>query len=211
MEIICFGDSLTEGWIDDGKAFHPYTDRLTELLIQENPKNKVLNYGISGETIINGMVKRLPTVLENNPDCDLIIFQGGTNDILQFPALANTLDLYQYFSQLMGVVTESKIPKVLVLTMTELYFVESDGATMDQNTSNALRLNFNQNIRQNVDNLSTNTTKLSVCDMEKELPMFKIPKEDLDKFWDDFIHPTAYGYDRMGEIIFRKLKTLTWV
>ena len=210
-EIICFGDSLTEGWIDNGKSFHPFTNNVYALLTKNNQEIKVINSGISGETITVDMMKRLPIVLDNHTQCDILIIQGGTNDILQFPALKTTLHLYQNLLKLIEISVERKIPKVLVLTTMEGYFVKSDGATMDQKTSNYLRVDFNQKIRQNIEQMSTNSTKVCICDMEKHFPMFNLSENDMKMFWDDFLHPNACGYDQMGEIIFERLKTLSWI
>ena len=37
VRILCFGDSLTEGFYHHGLKFHPYTTRLTKLLNDSKP------------------------------------------------------------------------------------------------------------------------------------------------------------------------------
>ena len=211
IKILCFGDSLTEGWIDDGRCFHPYTESLERLLSKENRNISVINSGISGETITVDMMKRLPSVLDKHPECDVLIIQGGTNDILQFLTLNSSNSLYQNLAKLINICVQRKISKVLILTTMEGYFVESDGATMNQTASNSLRLDFNQEIRKNIEQRSTISTQICICDMEVEFPMFNLSEKCVKIMWDDSLHPTAHGYDRMGEIIFQRLKSLSWI
>lgn len=210
MKILCFGDSLTEGWIDNGRCFHPYTDSFHTLLLKESQNISVINSGISGETISVDMLKRLPFVLDEHPECDLLIIQGGTNDILQFLTLKST-NLYQNLVKLIDICVQRKIPKLLILTTMEGNFEECVGATMNHVTSNNLRVDLNQKIRQNIEQMSTESTEICICDIENEFPLFSLSEKDVDTFWDDSIHPSAHGYDRMGEIIFKHLKSLSWV
>lgn len=45
-------------------------------------------------------------------------------------------------------------------------------------------------------------------DLCKKLPLFALSEKEKDLYWDDGIHLTAKGYDRMGEIVFEVLKPL---
>ena len=207
--IVCFGDSLTEGWINAGSSFHPYTLKLQSLLSQNC--NEVLNAGISGETICIDMMKRLPAVLKQHDSVDMLIIQGGTNDILRIPELQHSIDLYEKFKELISIALDKVLSKILVLTTMEGYFMESDEATMSQEISDKLRRDFNTKIMSNVTSLSTTTTEICVCDLANKLPMFSLDEKDVKLYWDDYLHPTPLGYDKMGEIIYEELKCLKWV
>ncbi|XP_066910758.1 uncharacterized protein [Clytia hemisphaerica] len=209
-KIVCFGDSLTEGWIDAGSAFHPYTQKLQSLLSQNSNAN-VINAGISGETICVDMMKRLPGVMHQDGSVDILIIQGGTNDILQKPELEHSIDLYEKFKELISIAVDKGVSKILVLTTMEGFFVESDEASMSQEISDKLRRDFNTKMTNNVTSLSTNTTEICLCDLSSKLPMFSLDEKDVKLYWDDYLHPSPLGYDKMGEIVYEELKSLSWI
>ena len=77
MNIACIGDSLTEGYYDRGRSFHPYHSKWDDC--------KVVNKGLSG-----GLVTPTPNlwigskVFELQTDgetFDAIVFMAGTNDL----------------------------------------------------------------------------------------------------------------------------------
>nr|KAK3747887.1 hypothetical protein QZH41_001351 [Actinostola sp. cb2023] len=51
------------------------------------------------------------------------------------------------------------------------------------------------------------TDDVILCDLATEHPHTTPSEEDKSKYWDDGLHYTPKGYDKMGEIIFEKLKT----
>lgn len=55
---------------------------------------------------------------------------------------------------------------------------------------------------------TSETTRFMHHDLCKKLPLFALSDKDKDLYWDDGIHLTAKGYDRMGEIAFEVLKPL---
>jgi len=92
--ILCFGDSLTEGFCQSGTLYRPYSDRLQERL-QElaaeagRAAPEVVNAGLSGEKT-GAMLRRLPRFLKRWEDPDerlfegqvsLVLILGGTNDL----------------------------------------------------------------------------------------------------------------------------------
>ncbi|MEM8933014.1 MAG: GDSL-type esterase/lipase family protein, partial [Acidobacteriota bacterium] len=88
--VIAFGDSITWGF-GDGNARCPgdpngppraggYPPRLTNRLGDSGIPNEIRNEGACGEVTAGG-VTRLPTVLEQNPDTDVVVIMEGTNDI----------------------------------------------------------------------------------------------------------------------------------
>eukprot|EP00927_Polykrikos_kofoidii_P045599 TRINITY_DN39638_c0_g1_i1.p1 TRINITY_DN39638_c0_g1~~TRINITY_DN39638_c0_g1_i1.p1 ORF type:complete len:243 (+),score=50.35 TRINITY_DN39638_c0_g1_i1:62-790(+) len=85
--VLCFGDSLTEGYCSRGREFKPYTSRLQEILkesaaadpdVRESPN--VVNAGFSGERTAQ-MLDRLPLFLKPEAKIEVVIILGGTNDL----------------------------------------------------------------------------------------------------------------------------------
>ena len=78
--LVAFGDSLTAGYgIDLDEA---WPARLQERLDAEGFEYRVVNAGVSGETTSGGL-RRLPFVLDRNPDAELVVIALGGNDGLR--------------------------------------------------------------------------------------------------------------------------------
>lgn len=79
--VLCFGDSLTEGYVARGTIMHPYACRLRALL---GSRCSVEEAGRSGE-LTHSMTRRLPLILEaalaEGRPYALVVILGGTNDI----------------------------------------------------------------------------------------------------------------------------------
>lgn len=72
--ILCFGDSLTQGYkLPASESYPAVLERLT--------KRTVINAGISGETTSGG-IKRFKRVIEKHQPKLLVLFHGG-NDMLR--------------------------------------------------------------------------------------------------------------------------------
>jgi len=80
--ILCFGDSLTEGYCDSGCRMRPYSDRLEEVLRKaaSGLPSVVISAGVSGETT-KQMLRRLPCFLASSQKIDVVLILGGTNDL----------------------------------------------------------------------------------------------------------------------------------
>ena len=78
--LVAFGDSLTAGYgIDLDEA---WPARLQERLDAEGFAYRVVNAGVSGETTSGGL-RRLPFVLDRNPNAALVVIALGGNDGLR--------------------------------------------------------------------------------------------------------------------------------
>lgn len=204
--ILCFGDSLTEGWIQGGKRFHPYTIQLKSLLDEEmQSKCEVINEGLSGEMVHGEMNKRLPLVLEKHPEIDLLVIQGGTNDILLNKNLKEKVDLFEEFKKLVDISKTYNVPKVCVLTIMQGYYTDADDAVMTHTESNQIRVNCNEKIRSYA---VQNQNLIMLCDIEWRLPCFDLNENEKKTMWDDCIHPSIAGYEQMGRVIFDHIKNI---
>lgn len=73
--VSCWGDSLTEGYYNNGRSFHSYTLRLTEHL-----GCPVEEHGTSGERL-DPMLTKLGWYLEKADNVTDLVFLGGTNNL----------------------------------------------------------------------------------------------------------------------------------
>ena len=80
MNIICIGDSLTEGYVTKNTArYYPYSTTLKRILSKKHKNIHVHNVGLSGKTshLILQNLKRLDLTKYN-----IAIILAGTNDLL---------------------------------------------------------------------------------------------------------------------------------
>jgi len=78
ITVAAYGDSLVEGWgLNPSEAL---PTRLEAALVRAGKNVRVLNFGVSGETAPEGLL-RLPEVLEAKPQAALLEF--GANDCYQ--------------------------------------------------------------------------------------------------------------------------------
>ncbi len=71
MKIVCFGDSITQGWMVDSSRSYP-------AILQKLCGHQVINAGISGETATDGLARMDHSVLAHSPHACIIEF--GIND-----------------------------------------------------------------------------------------------------------------------------------
>lgn len=204
--VLCLGDSLTEGYTKNGTAFWPYADTLNSLLSQEIAKGKhplpvvVYNEGVSGDRILgSGMKRRLESCIEEAADADVkfewVIIMAGINDI-GAPGVSPR-DMY---TALKGLVTEAAkyAKKVLVMNCMEVAHEVYHPRMLEVvKAYNAL-----------IETSITQVPGVSFLDMRKEMPYHSVPVEGRKLLFDDGVHLTKEGYQRMGEIIFSKMKSI---
>ena len=211
MNVLCFGDSLTAGYHDHGKAFAPYGNHLKQLLTlsSRTPVNLKIK-GIVGEMTHKQMVSRLPEVLGNSSVFDWVVILGGTNDILH---VKNFADDQEFLGQLENV-WQPRIAKdieklhtiahnygahTMLLTIPENAIEEWPGyrilKTMRTKINNALKQYANQN-----------RNKVALCDIAQKLPRHSLSPQQEALFWDDHLHMTPRGYNRMADEVFKCLK-----
>lgn len=78
VRIACFGDSLTEGYgLARDEALPPALERR---LKDEGVNARCLNFGVSGDTFLDGL-RRIHAVLEAEPDA--VVLEFGANDCFE--------------------------------------------------------------------------------------------------------------------------------
>lgn len=95
--ILCYGDSLTAGFAENGKLFEPYGRSLADKLSSSGTNCEVFVCGLSGKTaremvsnsttglvdVVGNHGKGLSKLLEEDGPFDLVIIMSGTNDMGQ--------------------------------------------------------------------------------------------------------------------------------
>ena len=211
MNILCFGDSLTAGYHNHGKAFTPYGNHLRQLLTYSSriPVNLKIK-GIVGEMTHKQMVSRLPEILGNNTAFDWVVILGGTNDILH---VKNFADDQEFLGQLESV-WQPRITKDIekLHTIAHNYNAHTMLLTIPENAIEAwpgyrillkMRTKINDALRQYA---NENRDKVALCDLAKRLPRHSLTPQQEAMFWDDHLHMTPQGYNRMAEEVFNCLR-----
>ena len=198
--ILCFGDSLTEGWYNNGFKFHPYTLRLQELFKDLGncwKSVEILNKGISGEVVYPEMVARLPKILKNEGPFDFAIILGGTNDLADL-SNAKKADLSKNIEHLHELAHKEGI-KTCAVTIPETAF--------DILPFAAEYVKYREEVNNSIRDFVTNHQEMvHLCDIASKLPMYGVSESERAKYWDDELHFTPQGYDRMAELIFEDIK-----
>ncbi|KAK4692416.1 hypothetical protein P7C71_g4787, partial [Lecanoromycetidae sp. Uapishka_2] len=195
IHVLCFGASITAGWSSYGQHFYPYATRLSARLADELPTS---HFGIDvdgspGDTVLHGQyVRRLTKALSNaNLHYDWVIIQAGGNDL---GWNRSPEEIFQALKAVWSIALKAGT-KVLALTVTE-----HAGAS-----------------RKNLERLKTLNEMISdhqedgffTADIDKAIPFFDMPEDEREKIWDDGVHLTKAGYERMGDAIADRLIEIT--
>lgn len=198
LRCLAVGDSLTAGFHHHGLSFRPYALRLTELFAQQHIPIDVNEQGRSGEQVVPAMVQRLDTLL-NGKDArryDWVLILGGTND-LAFRKSAETI-FNEGLQKMYDMVLQSndQTTRLAVITVIDNgYYTREDPRDRQRQILNEL---IRQYARQ-----SEQTKRICLIDFDEEISFHRVQNiDERQVLWDDQIHLTARGYDRMAEIIF---------
>ena len=192
-KILCVGDSITEGYYNGGTAFHPYTKKLSELLNAErnDVTYTVYNEGKSGEFVNPDMIKRMPLLMDKYKPLNLVIIIGGTNDCTK--KKCNVQNLFDGIKTLHEIAHKDGVKTVAVT-------IPDSNAPMlpGRNEKEDVWEGVNDNIRD----FANGNEKVILCDLAGELPYRTMNDDERKLFWDDNLHYTPMGYDKMAEIIY---------
>ena len=209
--ILCFGDSLTSGYYNHGQAFHPYSQRLGQLL---NSDRKLRYYvktsGKVREMAHGSMAKRLPEVLGNSSRFDWVIILGGTNDVAH---VKNFGDDDSFMNQLINVWTPQIVRDIELLhEISHKYGARTVLLTIPESAYEAwpqfktlwvMRNKLNADLREYA---LRSQGSVVLCDLATKLPRHSLSPEVQALLWNDHLHLTPYGYDKMAEIVYQCIK-----
>ena len=194
IRVLAFGASLTEGFYADGTRFHPYTIRLGQLLRSKFDQVDIVNAGVSGEAVLSGtMFERLKNLLrtEKNSSFDWVCLLAGTNDTIRDQVAAQWV--FDGYQRLINEIHQHGA-KTLAMTLPETFVPRN--AREDRQ-----RQEFNRLIREEL--IKTNPEKkIVVLDVDKLLPQHDLNPDERKLIWDDGVHLTPTGYDRLADLIY---------
>jgi lysophospholipase L1-like esterase len=186
VNILCFGDSLTEGLVKYN-IMHPYSSTLESIFAHQNIHNiQIRNYGISGASAVRDMpatLRRIPA----SPPFDYAIILGGTNDISSRDpdSIFHALEEIHHFA-----LTQLRVKRTFAVTIPETGF-EHIPKMHDS------RILVNQRLR---DMVAQCPDKISLIDLEHQ-----VPNSQTELWVGDGLHMSVQGYNRFGEIVFDSL------
>ncbi|PMD13280.1 SGNH hydrolase [Hyaloscypha hepaticicola] len=196
LRILCFGDSLTEGYTQHGMDFTPYSDTLLDKLRANLSLSTRYNIsidtdGMSGDQVTGGflvrMKKRYEYQLTKNLPYNWVIFLGGTNDIGWGKP---TEQIHSTIKEVTDIPLENGA-RVLMLTVPECA-VKS--ASLDER-----REELNQALWED------ERDGVFTLDLFEKMPYHSLTKEERKELWDDGLHFTAAGYAKIGSLVAERL------
>ncbi|KAK3985688.1 SGNH hydrolase-type esterase domain-containing protein [Cladorrhinum sp. PSN332] len=188
LRILCFGDSLTVGYSSWGTVFHPYSDKMSQMVQMAFPEHEITTEvdGMSGDTIWHGFLDRIRRHFPPGKESlyDWVIILGGTNDLgFMFPPD----EIFQKLTRVWDVAL-LKGCKVLALTVPEAAI---RGPAMRQRIDKE-RNELNDLIK------GYKRDNFHVFDLNAAVPHQSMSPADREKYWDDHVHFTPKGYDLIG-------------
>jgi lysophospholipase L1-like esterase len=228
------GDSLTVGYYWDQKEHpnHPYLIYLDHLLSMRHPnlKFEFVMEAEGGECVIStcttkSMLARVTDRLAHvNPDThereyfDLAIIMGGTNDIFHdFDAK----DVAHGLSSLHKLIWEQappvgahastapvSRPKTIALTIpqwgdTDAWRPPKRQSKLHPKVAAAARGFVNQQL---IDFSMKEKEQCTLINLDQWFPRHTLAPRELTRKWAENVHPTPFGYDEIGLIVYQHLK-----
>ncbi|KAJ3285969.1 hypothetical protein HK104_009234 [Borealophlyctis nickersoniae] len=228
LRILCFGDSLTEGYSNYGTLHHPYSIQLEKRFKKDGRfKIEIVTSGVSGDMVLSrggdSMFNRLKDALslaseseepfdwgrrlkdalsltsESNKPFDWVVIMAGINDLGRGAPVPT---IYGGLQRLCTLVKDHGA-KCLVLTClpVDKRVFEWRKTSVDSKDPREM---YNDLIREGA---LTPPNHYHVYDIEKDFSYQEDLKERA-KWWCDECHCTAAGYDRIGDLVFGHLSGL---
>ena len=201
IRILCFGDSLTAGYLNGGAIHIPYSNTLQQLIEKEYKqsfKAQVIESGVDGEKLTFIMLTRLTSVMKHI-SFDFVIFLGGTNDV---GTAQKAQKICEELGKIYNVITVQNKAKCIALT------IPPYGAVLDQHNNGPFgdtRAEVNGFIKAQVE--KSNNHQMTLCDLYEHI--HSLDDESKQKFFDkDGLHFSEYGYTQMGQLVFKTMVPL---
>jgi len=195
INILCLGDSLTEGYSLWGTVFTPYAKNMKTWMEKAWPSSTITVdvAGVSGDYVVSppgSFLRRIATKCSSTSvPYDWIIILGGTNDLAYGHEPDTIFDGLQKVYQ----VALNHGANILALTITEAF---SDEHSLEAAKSfNGRRDALNKKI------LEHKAERFYTLDLHTLIPYHALSSESRAEIWDDGLHLTPYGYGVMGDHI----------
>ncbi|KAN0121772.1 SGNH hydrolase [Hyaloscypha variabilis] len=196
LRILCFGDSLTEGYTQHGSRFTPYSETLLTALKSNLSLSAKYNIaidtdGMSGDLVTGSFLGRMEDrynhPLTKHLPYNYVIFLGGTNDLGWGKAPSEISSAIQTITQ----IPLNHRAKVLLLTVPEC---SAKNKGLDRK-----RAELNQGIWED------EREGVFTLDLFEKMPYHSLGEEDRNELWDDGLHFTAAGYAKIGRLVADRL------
>lgn len=201
-EWIAIGDSITEGYIDDGRNWHPFTTRLEFLLNENKFACKISNHGKSGEKTYE-IKERLNAILalKKPHKFKYATLLTGLNDIGDIQNCPELFDLVLNDIQSMcNKLLKNGCRFVFLLTL------PINPLDAQYKWYHILKIKFNDKIRLQC----LSNPRIILIDIAKELSYETMTPTERKEFFcepNDYLHFSAKGYDKLADFIFGKFVT----
>jgi len=194
LRVLCFGDSLTAGYAVN----HPYAFALRASLEKAFPQyDRIVTdvQGLPGDMVISPPGNYLPRMEKLYQAVDFVydwaVILGGTNDLNNG---RYGRDIYKGLRRVWEIPLHNGT-NVVSLTVPEC---GTCPPTLDQR-----RDELNARI------IESEAENFHVLDFHEAMPYWRMSQEERKRFWDDGVHFTIAGYDRMGSLIASEIVRLT--
>lgn len=191
--ILCFGDSITQGYHGIEGVFHPYTESLRQHLTTRYPDVyvRIFTRGRGGDMVHGRMPARLEQELSRE-NFDLVLILAGVNDLIMLTYEQNQ-DLFERIMSLHRAALDRGVLRTVSMTMLEAEPSQDKLKYLTQSVFEALRMKVNDEIRE------VNSTDTTNCDVEECFPALSPDSFYWEK---DMVHPSPLGYDMLGKCLF---------
>ncbi|CAG8977590.1 hypothetical protein HYALB_00008366 [Hymenoscyphus albidus] len=208
LKILCFGDSLTEGYTNWGMIFKPYSDTLRNVLEKglnspnspkssdsREKKNEDRVRGGTGKEAVKEWDIEITTkgVSDQLPKpYTPIIFLGGTNDLgHRRPSSDILTDIKSTLS-----IPLATGAKVLLMTI-------------PQSASRATWLDQNRDlVNAGLKEWAGDNEDIEILDLHAAMPYHSLSDSEQERLWDDGLHFTEAGYEKMGILLGERILSI---
>ena len=193
LHFLALGDSLTEGFLDHGAHFHPYSINLKRLFEKDSFRNiTITTAGVSGETT-SQIKSRLTQMFTSHIHYDFVCILSGTNDLSRHGS--NPEAIFGNIKSMYGMIwndNSNHDTHLLCVTIPETSYKFMNSVSKVVNT----------HIRELC---SRDSSKTTLVDLERYIPHNNETVHNMN-LWSDNIHFSQRGYDKFAEIIYRAMK-----
>ena len=204
IRILALGDSLTAGYYDDGRAYHPYALHLAELFSSVKISVTIDQQGISGDQVVPRMRKRLDDLLRGGASYQWIVILGGTNDLNEGSSAEQIFaeGLEPMYEMCLND-TQSQVKLVVMTVLENSYDLPDDDDDQERHRLNGM-------IRAYVAKREMKD-RIYLVDLDRSIPFHTI-KDDNERrqIWDDSTHLTPMGYNRIATLIFNLMMSKSY-
>ncbi|KAH6980681.1 SGNH hydrolase-type esterase domain-containing protein [Ilyonectria sp. MPI-CAGE-AT-0026] len=189
LSILCFGDSLTQGFHNYGLGESPYSGTLEKKLKGAFPDRTIVirTSGVPGDLASSSSFQRRFIQEASSDSYEWVIILGGTNDLGRLLSVDKVFHaLESHWNTAIG-----NGSKVLALTVPECK-AKPEWLVVNRNE-------LNQQI------MSHSRPNFYAFDLASHVPYHSLTAAQRTLYWDDGLHLTADGYEWMGEHIARGL------